>query len=261
MRLYHNPMSSCSQKVRMALAEKGLSYDDTVIDLQKGEQFAADYVALNPNAVVPTLVDGDAVLIESTLINEYIDDAYPQHALRPDSAAGRHAIRLFCKKIDDALHPACGVITFAIGARPGLLARPREEVDALIESIPSEARRTARRSVVEHGVRSPLFVGAIETHADVFGIADETLGHEAWLSGDAFGLADCALIPYVLRADHLGQGNLISGLPNLARWYDAVRARDSYEEAIGQWVPEPVVAMFNKAGAAVKDEIAEVLGG
>ena len=73
MRLYHNPVSSCSQKVRMVLSEKGLEFDSTIIDLQKGEQFDPDYMKLNPNAVVPTLDDGGNILIESTLINEYLD--------------------------------------------------------------------------------------------------------------------------------------------------------------------------------------------
>ena len=77
MRLYHNPISTCSQKVRMVLHEKGLAFDDTVLDLQQGEQFEPDYQALNPNAVVPTLEDQGSVMIESTLINEYLDDAYP----------------------------------------------------------------------------------------------------------------------------------------------------------------------------------------
>lgn len=93
MRLYHNPMSSCSQKVRMALAEKGLAFEDTVLDLQKGDQFDPAYMALNPNAVVPTLEDHGDVLIESTLINEYLDDAYPEVALKPAEPAARHRMR------------------------------------------------------------------------------------------------------------------------------------------------------------------------
>ncbi len=151
MRLYHNPISSCSQKVRMVLHEKDLAYEDTLIDLQKGEQFEPDYMKLNPNAVVPTLEDGGHIMIESTLINEYLDDAYPEIPLKPIDAVSRHKMRYFCKRIDDSLHPACGILTYAIGVRPTLLQRPREEVTALIDKIPSPTRREIRRSVVEQG--------------------------------------------------------------------------------------------------------------
>ena len=105
MRLYHNPISTCSQKVRMVLHEKGLAFEDTVLDLQQGEQFEPGYQALNPNAVVPTLEDQGSVMIESTLINEYLDDAYPTKPLKPVSAVERHQMRLFCKCIDDASAP------------------------------------------------------------------------------------------------------------------------------------------------------------
>ena len=89
MQLYHNAVSTCSQKVRMVIHEKGLMVEDHLIDLQKGEQFSEDYVRLNPNAVVPTLIDDNKVMIESTLINEYLDDAYPEKNLKPESEVER----------------------------------------------------------------------------------------------------------------------------------------------------------------------------
>lgn len=70
LELYHNAASTCSQKVRLILAEKGLSYERHAVDLISGEQHDPDYVRLNPNHVVPTLVHDAAVLAESTLINE-----------------------------------------------------------------------------------------------------------------------------------------------------------------------------------------------
>ena len=57
MKLYHNIVSTCSQKVRLVLAEKNLVYESEFLDLQRGDQFAPDYLKLNPNAVVPTLED------------------------------------------------------------------------------------------------------------------------------------------------------------------------------------------------------------
>lgn len=260
MKLYHNQVSTCSQKVRLVLAEKGLSYESVLINLLAGEQFAPEYVAKNPNAVVPTLEDGEHVLIESTLINEYLEEAYPTNALAPADAAGRHAMRLWTKKIDE-LHPLCGIQTFAIGARPGMLARPAEEVDALINAIPDPVRRAVRRSVIDHGVAAPEFVGAYRGHEKFFDFADQALARQSFLVGDAFSLADAALLPYVLRVDHLGLHGLLDGRSALTAWYERVQAMPSYQTAVADFLIEPAIAGFRKAGEAVADEVAKVLGG
>ena len=100
--LYHNDMSVCAQKVRMALAEKQLPWESHHLDLRAGDQQKPEYVKLNPNAVVPTLVHNGAVFIESTVICEYLDDAYPQPALRPKDPVAGARMRLWTKQLDKA---------------------------------------------------------------------------------------------------------------------------------------------------------------
>ncbi|MEM7018613.1 MAG: glutathione S-transferase family protein [Pseudomonadota bacterium] len=224
-----------------------------------GVQFDKDYMKLNPNGVVPTLEDNGNVVIESTLINEYLDDAYPDASLKPDAAGARHTMRLFGKKIDDALHPACGILTYAIGVRPGLLKRPKEEVDALVNQIPHAGRRAVRRSVVDNGVRAPEFRDAMAAYLGLFDTANAMLEGNDWLAGANFSLADCAFMPYVIRLDHLNQRAEIEKRPNVARWYEAIQQRPAFEGAVAKWIPAPLVANFNKAGDAVADDIAEVM--
>jgi len=257
MKLYHAPISTCSQKVRLVLAEKGLDYSSAYIDLQKGEQFAPDYLTKNPAGVVPTLEDNGAVLVESTLINEYLDEAYPDPRLSPEDPVGRHAMRLWCKKIDE-LHPACGIQTYAIGVRPGLLKRPPEEVDALVNAIPDPGRRAVRRSVVDLGVEAPEFAGAYQAHVKLFDLADRTLADTPFLVGDSLSLADAAFLPYVLRVDHLGLSGLFSGRPGLSAWYERMQARASYTKAVSDYLPEAAVAAFRRAGEAVADRVASI---
>ena len=259
MRLFHNPVSSCSQKVRMVLHEKNLSFDSEVLDLQRGDQFNEDYVKLNPNAVVPTIEDDGRIIIESTLINEYLDDAYPGIDLRPSNAAERFNMRLFCKKIDDALHPACGALTYAIGARPAVLRKSAEERETLINQIPNATRREARRSVIERGVYAPEVKSAFNVHREVFSLADNLLANNAWLSGNDFSLADCALLPYVLRVDHLMMTDEITSRDNLARWYGAIKERQSYQKAVLDWLPEAVVSAFRKAGEQAAGDLKQAL--
>jgi glutathione S-transferase len=132
MKLYHNALSTCSQKVRMALAEKQLPYTSQTLNLQSGEQFNPLYLKLNPKAVVPTLEDNGKVYIESSLINEYLDDEYPQVALKPADATDRFRMRTLIRKIDETQHPACSVITYAIGLRPVMLQKDPAELEKLI---------------------------------------------------------------------------------------------------------------------------------
>jgi glutathione S-transferase len=258
MKLYHHPVSTCSQKVRLVLAEKGLDFDSQIIDLQKGEQFDPEYMKLNPSAVVPTIDDGGRVYVESTLINEYLDDAYPDVPLKPADAGERHRMRHWCKQID-ALHPSCGIQTYAIGIRPGLLQRPKEEVDALIEKIPDAPRRAMRRSVVDDGVRAPVFRDAYLAHDQFFAALEARLTSDDWLAGDVFSLADAALLPYVLRVDHLALDGLFEGRSGLNAWYQRVQDRPAYEVAVSAWLPDAVVANFRAAGGAVADDVREVL--
>jgi glutathione S-transferase len=255
MKLYHAGISTCSQKVRLVLAEKRLAFDSALVDLQQGEQFAADYLRLNPAGVVPTLEDQGAVLVESTLINEYLDDAYPDKPLRPAAPERRHAMRLWCKRIDE-LHPHCGVQTYAIGVRPGMLKRPAEDVASLISAIPDPVRRAARRSVIDHGVQAPEFAVAFAAHDRFFGDVERALGSSAFLAGDLFSLADAALLPYVLRVDHLGLTALLEDRPALMGWYERVAERDSYDSAVARFLPEAAVAAFRRAGDAVAEEVA-----
>ena len=77
LELYHNNMSSCAQKARVALAEKNLEWKSHHLDLRAGDQQKPDYLKLNPKGVVPTLIDGDLVIRESNVILEYLNQLFP----------------------------------------------------------------------------------------------------------------------------------------------------------------------------------------
>lgn len=251
--LHHNGLSSCSQKVRLALAEKGLAFSSREVNLVAGEQHAPDYVKLNPSHVVPTLVHDGCVLIESSLINEYLEEAFPDPPLAPAEPARRHAMRLWVKQIDEKVHPAAGVLTYAIGARPAALAQPDDVREANLAAIPDAARRAARRSVLEHGVAAPEFAGALGAFLDLIDGMEAALRPGGWLSGDRFGLADAAALPYVLRLEHLAMTPLLSraARPRVADWLARVKARPSFQTAVAAWAPAPILELFRKQGEAV----------
>jgi glutathione S-transferase len=257
LELYHYAFSTCSQKVRLVLAEKGLDFVSHEVDLMTGGQHDPEYVQLNPNHVVPTLVHDGVALVESTLINEYLDEAFPETPLRPRDACGRHAVRLWTKRVDEKVHAATAVVTFAISARPIVLQLPAEMREANINSIPDPAERQARRSVVEHGVEAPEFAGALRNMIALLDHAEAALARAEWLSGDSFGLADACVLPYVLRLDHLAMASLLSAAarPSLASWYQRAQARPAFEIAVSKWAPEPVVAMLRENGKVVWPQV------
>src|ERR1700691_2050728 len=126
LELYHNINSVCAQKVRIALAEKGQDVKEHLLTLQ-GDQNDPAYMKLNPNGVVPTLVHDGNVVTESSLILYYIDDAFPDPPLMPKAPMARHRVRLYNKLIDEYMHNACTIITFATAFRPRCLKMQREQ--------------------------------------------------------------------------------------------------------------------------------------
>ena len=251
--LYHNALSTCSQKVRLVLAEKGLAFESRDVNLMTGEQHDPEYVKLNPNHVVPTLLHDDHVLIESSLIDEYVDEAFPERPMRPKDPAERHAMRMWVKRVDEKVHPAAGVVTYGVAGRAAAMLQPPEKREAMLASIPDPIARAARRSVMEHGVKAPEFAGALQQFLKLFDDGELALRSQPWLSGDVFGLADATVLPYVLRLDHLAMSPLLSerARPRLADWYARVQARPSYPEAVTKWIPEPVLGIMRQQGESV----------
>jgi len=95
MELYTYYRSQASFRVRIALNLKRIAREDSFLHLEKGDQFAAAYWAINPQMVVPTLIDGDAKLFQSLAILEYLDEVYPEPPLLPTDPLARAWVRGF----------------------------------------------------------------------------------------------------------------------------------------------------------------------
>jgi maleylacetoacetate isomerase len=105
MKLYSFFNSSTSNRVRIALALKGLAYDYVPVNIRTLEHRAADYVALNASANVPFLVDGDVALGQSLAIVDYLDSMYSEPRLIPQNAVLRAHVLEFASVIGSEMHP------------------------------------------------------------------------------------------------------------------------------------------------------------
>ena len=105
MLLYEYFRSSAAYRVRIALNLKGLAYDHRSIHLRKGEQRAADYLGVNPQGLVPTLVIGNVRLMQSLAIIEYIEERHPLPPLLPEGPEDKAWVRAIALTIACDIHP------------------------------------------------------------------------------------------------------------------------------------------------------------
>ncbi len=231
--LYHHNISVCAQKVRIALDEKGLPYEGREVDLMKQEHLAPDFLRINPKGLVPVLVHDGTPIAESTVILEYLEDAFPEKSLRPSSSLARARMRQWTKVPDDGLHAACGSITYAAAFAPQLRANHTpEEWEARLNRLPDRARAARQRQIIEHGFNAPIVKDAVLLHDKVLKDMEAALAKDEWLAGPDFSLADIALIPYVTRLDRLGLDGMWADRANVARWFAAMQARPSFDSAV-----------------------------
>lgn len=260
--LYHNALSTCSQKVRLVLAEKGIEFESKLIDLVAGQQHDPAYVALNPKHVVPTLVAGGEVIRESSIIAEYLDACVATNPLTPADPLRTAQMRMWVRRIDDDIHGrTSGVFTHAIWTRRAVGSRPPEEIEKYLAALPDEAERELRRDLIANGVASPRFAAAVARMGAFLSDMETALSRSAWLVGERFTLADVAVAPYVLRVSDTGLSGLFGEgrRPAVADWLERVRKRPSFESAIAAWIPAPLMTAMRSFGVALAPEIRAVI--
>jgi glutathione S-transferase len=257
--LYHNDMSSCAQKVRLVLAEKGLEWESRHLNLRAGEHQQDWYIKLNPRAVVPTLVDGDIVVPESNVINEYLDERFPDQPLKPADPFGRAKMRLWTKQLDEGVHDAgIAILSFGVAFRHQYISKG-EAGKQMLESIPDPAKRERRRDVIEKGLDSSFFQSAIARLLTLYRDMDNALGQHGWLAGDAYSIADAAFTPYVVRLEHLDVLGLLEPAPRVAEWYRRIKSRPSFHDAISRWENLSYLELMKQRGREDWPKIEQIM--
>lgn len=142
------------------LEVRRVEFESIELNLIAGDQHKPEYRHLNPNAVVPTLVNDEDVVIESTIINEYIDDTFDGTPLRPTVPGDRARMRLWTKRLDDTVHPQIVVVSFCTAFRMNFVGGPPERLEGFLAGM-EDAKRDKMRVMVEQGVDAPLFAAAV----------------------------------------------------------------------------------------------------
>jgi glutathione S-transferase len=227
--LYNAPQSTCSQRVRFVLNAKGLAFSEIKLDLLAGDQLKPDYLKLNPNGVVPTLDHDGAIVTDSSVILEYLDEIAPAPKdFTPHDPVQRAKMRSLMHFMDEMPAPAVRVPTFNLAFLPRFAAMSEDEFMAFAESKP--LRREFMLSMGRTGFPQKDMNAAMARLRRTYERMDAEIEKSGgpWLLGAEISLADVMVMPAVVRMADLGEAGAWRDLPRVQRWYDAIRAEPAF---------------------------------
>src|SRR5882724_688323 len=232
--LYHTSHSTCSQKVRLTLAEKGLpernkDWIEHDVDLNKFQQLTPEYLKLNPNGVVPTLVHDGQPLIESSALLEYLEEIIPEPSLVPADNVGRAKMRAWMRYIDEVPTVAVRVPSFANVIAPMRFAKTTDtDFSKHAERLP--LRKQFYQRMTQKGFGKEEIEYALFQIRQTCERIEKALhdGGGPWIMGKQFTLVETQVTPLIDRMEDLGYGSVWDGLPKMTDWFYRVKRRPSY---------------------------------
>ncbi len=231
LELYHSHISTCSQKVRIALAEKGIDWVSRPVDLSKHENLTPEFLAINPNGVVPAFVHDGRPIYESTVMCEYLDERWPDAPrLSPDDLVDRALMRAWLRWIDEVPSMAIRVPSFRNVFLSHFQKKSPEEFDAFVEANP--LRKHFFKRMGQKGFSDEEYEAAIEQLDRSLARMDAALDGHDWLVADRFSIADICITPVIVRMEDIDMAGMWDGkFPRVAAWYARVQARPSFKAA------------------------------
>jgi maleylacetoacetate isomerase/maleylpyruvate isomerase len=200
--LYTYFRSSAAFRVRIALNLKGLAYDPVFVHLPRGEHRKPEYTAVDPQALVPTLLDDGHALSQSLAIIEYLDETHPEPRLLPVDAAGRARVRSLSLLVACEIHPLNNLRT--------------------LQYLKRELGQSEER--VNTWYRYWIADGLAKLEAD---LARGSNGKFCY--GDAPTIADCCLVPQVFNAKRYNCE--LSAYPATMRVFEQCMKLEAFDHA------------------------------
>ena len=208
MKLYNMNLSNFATKSRLVIYEKGLK-----VEMVAPDSHSPEYLKINPLGKIPTLDADGTIILESEVINEYLEEKYPTPALMPKSPEARAKVRLMSRFHDLYLEPPLRALF------PQMNPKTRDE-----------------KLVADK-------LGEITTRLDQL---DKLLPESGFAGGADFTLADCALAPTMFFVSNLlpafGAKPALEGRPRLAAWWKHVQTRPTVQKGLAE-MGEAMAAM------------------
>ena len=243
--LYNAPRSSASRRVRLCLEEKGLSYENRTVEMERLEHHSSEYLKINPNGVVPTMLHNGKPLQESGTICEYLDESFPDPPLWPEAPYDRALMRNWIRYIDERIH---SLIVFNWRHSFGAVASrwTDAELEAVLARVPSKERRESWLRVARRPYTEEERAEARGRLVALLDRMEAALAPSGWLVGGAYSIADIAAVPFVKRIEEeIAPDQVTHGKhPLVTEWWSRIQARPAFGRAnIGHFIDQPVASM------------------
>jgi len=218
--IYHWEPNANSGKPIMAAFEKGVQFESRYIDLLSFDQHTPEYLKVNPNGTIPSMVHDGVLVAESTAMMEYIDAAFEGPPLRPRDPFERWRMRWWCRFFDQFVGPSISMFGWSFFVGPAVRQRDPEELKARIERIPLKERRIAWSKAI-YGTFSPEEM-AESGRRIAFGVGhlEAALSERPWVAGSSYSISD--MIGF----------NMLAGLPVM----NAEVANDEKTPHLMEWL-------------------------
>jgi len=238
LKYYHAEPMANSLKSMIPLKEKGLAYESVYVDLHKFEQHSDWFVAINPEGQVPVLDHNGTIITHTTVINEYLEDVFPDDQpasgpLRPRDAVGAARMRYWNKFVDEQVmnyvsmhgwHRLVRVIASSIDGGT---------FEELMSHVPLPDQRK-KWTTARSGFEPKDLDNATEKIEYALNKVERQLGETAYLAGDAYTLADINFYSHCgMMANRMFPNLAVDErFPNVVRWRESISDRPAVQEAL-----------------------------
>lgn len=247
LELYHAEPAANSMKCLHCLKEKGLDFVSHYVDLLRFEQHSPEFVRINPNGQVPVLIHDGAIITESTVINEYLDEVFPAVSLRPENPVERARMRIFSKFVDEYFCPALSMWGWHILVRRVAERLAGNELEEILGRIPLKEQRDKWATVAGESFTPAQLEDSKRKVSVSIDRLERILEQSPWIAGSVYSLADINAYPMVSGVRRIFPDILSEHLaPRAWTWLTRVEARPATQAALA--MPNKVPELLRTFG-------------
>ena len=241
LHLFHFATSNCSQRVRLMLHEKGVRWESHHVNLAEGENATPEFIALNPNGVVPVLVHDGVTHIESNDIIQYVDEKFEGPRLSPSSDDDIMFLSETLKRSSD-FQGALKLLTHEFLFKPVRRMNEDQLAKYAVGTKNEKLIAFMKEFSSKEGFGKAKISAAVAEVEDLLAYLEQRLDDCSWRSGDEFGLADISWVVNLHRFQHMKYP--LERYKNVVSWLESMRSRPSFVPAISRFESAKMMNLF-----------------